>query len=189
MAMIQGIELKNVKNTHSMENDGFTANIYLDGKFAGSAEDWGEGGSLNINYTNKQIEHIINKRIKSYAQVTGLDKAYEVSALAFLKSIGKDKSSVSEDFRLYDEEHYFNDLYELHEIEKHYKKNQKKYKERISRIAIFKYSYAGAPTQNLYSYVLSRFGNEQNVITELQRKANDETYKVFSGSEDFIINV
>ena len=66
MAKIYGVELKNIRKTVGMEGEGFTANIYLDGKKIGQCADYGDGGEINIYYDDRTVAPLLESRIRTY---------------------------------------------------------------------------------------------------------------------------
>ena len=68
MASIKGFQLKNVKNIRGREGYGCSATMYLDGKKIGTYVDYGDGGCEEVDYISKEAEIKMMKVVIDYAK-------------------------------------------------------------------------------------------------------------------------
>lgn len=68
MASIKGFQLKNVKRTLGREGYGTIATMYLNGKKIGTYEDYGDGGCEDVNYVSQEAREEMVKLIIKYAK-------------------------------------------------------------------------------------------------------------------------
>ena len=68
MASIKGFQMKNVKNTLGREGYGCTATMYLNGKKIGTYADYGDGAPEEVDYVSKEAEMEMMKLIIAYAK-------------------------------------------------------------------------------------------------------------------------
>ena len=66
MATIKGLQLKAIKKTHGLEDEGFIANLYFNGKKIGSCADYGDGGMLNVRYDDQKVREQVEQQVKAY---------------------------------------------------------------------------------------------------------------------------
>lgn len=66
MASIKGLQLKAIKKTHGMEDEGFVANLYFNGKKVGYCADYGDGGPLSVRYDDQKVKEQIEQQVKAY---------------------------------------------------------------------------------------------------------------------------
>ena len=68
MASIKGFQLKNVKQPIGREGYGCIATMYLNGKKIGTYEDYGDGACEDVNYISREAEAEMMKVIIEYAK-------------------------------------------------------------------------------------------------------------------------
>jgi hypothetical protein len=112
MAKINGVELKGIKPTLGREGKGFFGNVYIDGKRAGHAADYGDGGCLSI-HIDPVFRAVFAQRWEAYAKVQNHASSYN-------------------------DEDFINELFDLGEVEKQFKKETKKYSQPIVIVDIKK---------------------------------------------------
>ena len=77
MASIKGFQLKSVKRTLGREGYGCIANMYLDGKKIGTYQDYGDGACEDVAYVSKEAEEKMMKVIIDYAK--GYDNKFIIN--------------------------------------------------------------------------------------------------------------
>ena len=100
MATIKGIGMKAVKTFKTWDGVGFTANLYMDNKKIGIAQDEGHGGEVEFHILKPEHREEYSRRVKEY---------YE-----------ENPSSMNNEYD------FINELYEAWETEKTFKSNTKK---------------------------------------------------------------
>ena len=68
MASIKGFQLKNVKQTLGREGYGCIATMYLHGKKIGTYEDYGDGACEDVDYVSEEAKEEMMKVIIEYAK-------------------------------------------------------------------------------------------------------------------------
>lgn len=163
MAKIKGIELKAVKVFNSRNGSGFESNLYIDGKKVGAAYDAGVGGVMNIDFLEKEAQQTFSERVTAYFQ----EKPAEMDS----------------------EEDFIEELFQLWEAEKQFKKASK---QGLVITVDMDYHKRTTPIQEVFSagYKPSEIvsvRSEEVLQRELAEKQPVE-YTVFRTLEDFILN-
>ena len=68
MAMIKNFQLKNVKNIMGREGLGCSATMYLNGKKIGTYVDYGDGAPEEVEYVSKEAEQDMIRLVIAYAK-------------------------------------------------------------------------------------------------------------------------
>ena len=146
MATIKGFELKNVKQFTGREGYGCTATMYLNGKKIGTYADYGDGGCEDVRYISNEAERNMMKLIIDYAKTVSNDfvidiykerpQQYKEECERFKKNYPyiPDEDITIETMASNSIIYIVEDLLELLEIEKLFKKYQKKGYKAISVI-------------------------------------------------------
>lgn len=126
MASMNGLSLKAIKEFDGHEGEGFSANIYMDGKNVGSVLDSAYGGCYDYNYNSKDVEEAVTERIKEY-----YTKNPAVDGLKIFTMKAEDFDAKNLPVNTYEdtfepEDRFFFDLLMLTKTEKSFKKAQKK---------------------------------------------------------------
>lgn len=161
MASINGVALKAVKSFVAMEGIGFTSNVYIDNKKVGAAGDGGYGGNVEIAIEPKYREEFA-KRVKVYFE--------------------KNPAIFSGD------EWFINELYEMWENEKHFKKNSKKGFPILISMTYRKRNEESPLDRHFKPDVMVSVATESDIEYNLKNYEPVE-YKVFRKLEDFNIKM
>lgn len=144
MASIKGLQLKNVKRTLGMEGYGVICTMYLNGKKIGAYEDYGDGSCENITYVDNNARKNLVKVIIEYAKTHKNDfvinmynerpQQYKEECERFKKynPFIADEDITIQTMASNSIVYIFDDLMNLMEIEKQFKKYIKKGYECIS---------------------------------------------------------
>ena len=138
MAMIKNFQLKNIKNIMGREGLGCSATMYLNGKKIGTYVDYGDGALEEVEYVSKEAEQDMMRLIIAYAKEHPNDYVINI-----YKSRPQQFKEKCERFKKYypyipDEDitietmasdsivYIVDDFLTLYDLEKQFKKYQKK---------------------------------------------------------------
>lgn len=156
MAKIMGVELKGVKNFRGMDFDGYAATVYVDGKKQGDIINDGNGGEVQ-GYINWDL---LRERGEQY------------------------KAKYCPDSKYWNAEIFIEELLELAELEKGFKKNLKKG---------YNYFYAlrRADAEGFVSLVGWFAGVQEaspEVIDSYSKKYGASEVKVYTALDQFVLS-
>lgn len=162
MATIKGIGFKALKSFQTGDGVGFSANLYMDNKKVGFAQDQGCGGEVEFHILKPEDRAEYSKRVQEYY-----------------------KENPAEMDNEYD---FINELYEITETEKQFKKNAKKGFPIIIQMSFHKRTdtieqvFAGGYKPDIMVGV-----RDENVAQSEIEKQKPVEYKIFRTLEDFNI--
>lgn len=180
MAEIKGIKLKNVRNTEGREGYGLIAEVWLGNKKVGEFADYADGAMGDMTFTSKEMEekfvHIVMAYGKDHPDqfIMNLHKERpeqyqsEVERLKDIYPFLSDEEITEESVSACDYDFIINDLADLINLEKSFRKGLKQG----------------------YSCLYTTSDGKVYVCTEkVLRKAveNKEADRFFKSLEDFII--
>lgn len=169
MAKIYGMELKSVKDFEGKQGNGFSANLYLNGKKMATCLDEANGGQLEITFETK----LSKEKLKDL--YTTVNKYYE----DYPKYIISDANDYGKLLEMVEE------IYSLKENENHFKKQVKKGAKGIVEV---RYVKRNAPF-NIYDYKAEELYvvKDLSTLDSLLKEVGAVEYSLYTDIEQFDI--